>query len=254
MMKQDGGQGRRSEGASADLAAGTASGTAAGIAIENERKFVLHQRSSELLAEIVRFSPQIMEIRQGYLGQAARIRELTEIDLNGAPLVEPNHEFTYKVNEGIQKIEISKELSAEEFSRLWPLTVCSLSKRRYRVHDGGRLVWEVDFFRNRLAIPDLIIAEVELEDGERDPVAIPEWLREFVNLEVPSNDRRFNNRRLADTRHRAEVMRAIGLIGERKYRDLRDLPCHSMTPPQAVSQSPVSEARRAIGPDQAARQ
>lgn len=86
---------------------------------------------------------------------------------------------TMKMGEGITRIEVEEEASAEVFEALWPLTEGRrVRKRRYYVPDGD-LRWEIDEFLDR----ELALAEVELP-REDTPVSPPAWLRDVVEREV----------------------------------------------------------------------
>ncbi len=138
-------------------------------ALEIERKYLLSGRPDELDGVPAR------EFEQGYLPGdriQERLRRITEAD-------RILHVRSLKHGSGLVRIEVQEEIDPELFDRLWPLTADRrLTKRRYRIADGG-LVWEVDEFTDR----DLWLAEVELASAAQE-VEPPAWLEPFVVREV----------------------------------------------------------------------
>lgn len=138
-------------------------------ALEIERKYLLSGRPDAVGGVSAR------EFEQGYIpGERIqeRLRRITEAD-------RILHVRSLKHGSGLVRVELQEEVDPELFDRLWPLTEGRrLTKRRYRISDGG-LVWEVDEFTDR----DLWLAEVELA-GAAQEVVLPGWLAPYVVREV----------------------------------------------------------------------
>jgi CYTH domain-containing protein len=87
--------------------------------------------------------------------------------------------LTVKGGRGRERVEVERELGAEQFDALWPLTAGRrVEKTRSVVPlDGARL--EVDVFAGDLA--GLVIGEVEFPSREAaDAFAPPAWFGEEV--------------------------------------------------------------------------
>jgi CYTH domain-containing protein len=86
---------------------------------------------------------------------------------------------TVKSGTGLARLELEEETTRDVFEAMWPLTAGRrVSKRRYRIPDGG-VVWEVDEFTDR----GLVLAEVELSRVDQ-PVVLPDWLAPTVARDV----------------------------------------------------------------------
>lgn len=159
----------------------TAAGPGPGIPVECERKYLLRAVPARAL------DADSVEIEQGWLpGQQLheRIRSVRT-----GPLV--RYYRTVKLGQGVQRIEVEDETTADVHAVLWPLTKgCRIRKRRYLVPEGSR-TWEVDQFLDR----DLVLAEIEMESADEE-VCIPAWLQPFVVREV-TDDPAFVNLSLA---------------------------------------------------------
>ena len=158
-------------------------GTTAPPPVERERKYLL-TGLPEVTATV---TPQAIE--QGWLpGDRLRERLRRVRDDSGERFYR-----TVKLGQGLERIEIEEETTAEVFGQLWPLTDgCRIAKQRYRIASGA-FTWEVDAFRNR----DLVLAEVELPAG-RDEAPIPEWLSPVLTRDV-TGDPAYLNLTLAST-------------------------------------------------------
>jgi len=158
-------------------------GTPSPPPVERERKYLL-TGLPEIPATV---TPQAIE--QGWLpGDRLRERVRRIRDESGERFYR-----TVKLGQGLERIEIEEETTAEMFDRLWPLTEgCRIAKQRYRIANGD-FTWEVDVFRDR----DLIVAEVELPAG-RDDAPIPEWLSRVLARDV-TGDPAYLNLTLAST-------------------------------------------------------
>lgn len=146
---------------------------------EIERKFLV-RKLPEKLGEF-----RNREIAQGYLaigkgGVQVRLRK------TGG-----NYSLTYKRGDGNTREEREIQLTAEQFTTLWPATEGRrLTKRRYDVPLDDRVV-EIDCYTGRHE--GLVVAEVEFGD-ERSAreFAPPDWLAEDV-----TRDPRYSNQLLA---------------------------------------------------------
>jgi adenylate cyclase len=87
--------------------------------------------------------------------------------------------------------DIEREITEEEFERLWPATNGRrLSKTRYLV-PSGYLVREIDEFDEL----DLVLAEVELPD-EHATAEPPPWLKPHIVRDV-TDEKQYRNYQLA---------------------------------------------------------
>ncbi len=125
------------------------------------------------------------EIEQGYLGATAEGR-VFRLRRKGK-----RYYFTLKTGEGLKREEYEIELTAEQFSMLWPLTErCRVEKERFDLdHEGSRI--ETDLFKGRHM--GLVISEVEfpaVKDAER--FSAPDWFGPEI-----TGDPRFSNFSLA---------------------------------------------------------
>jgi CHAD domain-containing protein/CYTH domain-containing protein len=151
--------------------------------LEHERKYLLSAlppRASE--------EPGI-EIAQGWV-PGAQLRERVR-RVRG-----PDGERYFRAikrGAGAARLEVEEETTRAVFDGLWPLTEGRrVSKVRHRIEDGA-LVWEVDAFTDR----ELFVAEVELP-AATTAVALPEWLRPFVERDV-TEDPAYKNETIAAT-------------------------------------------------------
>ncbi len=141
----------------------------AGVPVEVERKYLLSS-----LPETVR-SSEAVTVEQGWLPGERLQERLRRVAASDGD----RYYRTVKVGEGLTRMELEEEASAELFERLWPVTEGRrVRKRRYYVSDG-ELTWEIDEFLDR----ELVLAEVELDDPAA-PVRPPDWLAPLVVREV----------------------------------------------------------------------
>lgn len=144
--------------------------------IERERRY--------LVAELPGALPEPQRIRQAYLTTApvaVRVRRLDE------QLV-----LTIKSGSGRNRLEIERDLSADEFDALWAAaTELRIEKRRHRVELPGGLVAELDLFDGDLAGRRLVEVEFD-DDATADSFAAPAWFGREV-----TDDPRYTNSSLA---------------------------------------------------------
>jgi CYTH domain-containing protein len=134
---------------------------------EIERKFLVRKLPEDLA------SRTSAEISQGYLvstddGLQVRLRKKNE-----------QYSLTYKRGIGNVREEREIELTADQFSALWPATEGKrLVKTRYKIPSGNRTV-EIDIYGGRHH--GLVVAEVEFDDEEEATnFQPPEWLGDDV--------------------------------------------------------------------------
>ncbi len=146
-----------------------------------------------LLRSVPALPPGAIAIRieQGYLpdhGDAdaeGRVRR----SVNADGTVRLQH--TIKKGHGLIRTEQERDLTPDEFNRLWPLTEGRrLAKTRHRV-PAGDLCWEIDVFDDL----DLVLAEIELP-GPEVVAEIPDWLAPCVAREV-TDEATFTNYEMA---------------------------------------------------------
>ncbi len=147
--------------------------------LEIERKF----RVKSLPRELERY--RHTQIAQGYLADDVKG---TQVRLRKA---DDRHTLTVKQRQEVGRIEHEVPLTAEWWSRLWPLTAGRrLTKTRFEVPYDGVTI-EIDVFKGMN--DGLIVAEVEFPDADaaRD-FQPPEWLGDDV-----THDPDFSNYRRA---------------------------------------------------------
>ena len=175
--------------------------------IENERKFVLNERATELEAELGR-RPGVARhlLRQAYLdAPGLRIRSL---EGDGRT----NHVFTYKRTIEGQVVEIETGLSAVDFARLWTQRKETLVKVRYSWTDG-RYHWDVDFFKRDDGSTYFAMAEGEMPEEQTEPPPLPDFLARHLLLIAPALDPRFTSKRIADQAHATKLLADIRANG-----------------------------------------
>ncbi|MEN3369552.1 MAG: hypothetical protein V7609_1695 [Verrucomicrobiota bacterium] len=146
---------------------------------EIERKFLVRKLPANLA------NCRHSAISQGYLvstddGLQVRLRKSGE-----------QYSLTYKRGLGNIREEREVELSADQFSALWPATEGKrLLKTRYEIPWGDFLV-EIDVYGGRHE--GLVVAEVEFDDEEAaTKFQPPDWLGDDV-----TGDPRYSNQLLA---------------------------------------------------------
>jgi len=140
---------------------------------EIERRFLVRGLKEDALAVFPG-----MDLEQHYLSgcQGVRVRKAGERFI-----------LTIKGRGSLERVEVEKDLTEEEYTVLFTLCDRGLAKRRYRV---GR--WEVDIFKG--ALSGLALAEVELSEARETLPPFP-----FPDAEVieVTQDPRFTNSNLA---------------------------------------------------------
>lgn len=171
--------------------------------IENERKFVLNEQTTDLEAELGALPGVSCHLlRQAYLdAPGLRIRSL---EGEG----ETTHIFTYKRTVDGQVVEIETSLSAIDFARLWTQRLESLVKTRYSWADGA-YHWDVDFFKRDDGSTYFTMAEVEMPEGQSEPPPLPDFLAKHLLMIAPALDPRFASKRIADQAHAMKLMAEI---------------------------------------------
>lgn len=171
--------------------------------IEKEIKYVLDpQKPSGYMKKLRALEGvQSLEMSQGYLEGNSRIRKSLDMD-TGARV---NH-FTYKQTVNGQTVEVECEISDHDYDLLWTKVVKIITKNRIKV-PVGEYIWEVDFFTaDKLDGYYLVMAEVEFPAEHDGPSSIPDFITERLVYEVPDEDKRFTNRRLA---HPGTIMQLV---------------------------------------------
>jgi adenylate cyclase len=144
--------------------------------IEIERRFLVAATPDAL--------PTPRRIEQAYLTTepiAVRVRR-----------VDDQHILTIKGGSGLERLEIERDLDADEFQALWDVgTELRISKRRYRIDLADGAVAELDLYDGDLSGRSIVEVEFpSVEAAERfDP---PGWFGTEV-----TNDVRYSNAELA---------------------------------------------------------
>jgi CYTH domain-containing protein len=174
--------------------------------IENERKFVLDERSLQeaSLAGMPGVTRRLL--RQAYLdAPGLRIRAIEAPD-------ETRYVFGYKRMVDDQMVEIETDISKADFDRLWKLRKESLEKVRYAWEDG-RFHWDTDFFKCADGQTYFAMAEVEMPEEQREPPPVPGCLSPYLWGLVRLGDPRFTSKRLANQDHAKGLAASIRATG-----------------------------------------
>lgn len=153
----------------------------AGMGIEIERKFLVVGNGWR--AAVV---GQGVRMRQGYLAAGGPDRPSVRIRV-----ADKEARLTVKGPGGRVRAEFEYPISvtdAEAMLALSPFAI--LGKTRFEVPFGGH-PWTVDVFDAPASLAGLVLAEVELEHADAEPV-LPDWLGDEV-----TEDPRYGNAGLA---------------------------------------------------------
>lgn len=143
---------------------------------EIERRFLVAARPEAL--------PTPMRIEQAYLTTepiAVRVRRLDD-----------RYILTIKGGSGLERLEIERDLDADEFDALWDVaTELRISKRRHRIELDEGSVAELDLYDADLSGRSIVEVEFpSVESAER--FAPPDWFGREVTADV-----RYSNAALA---------------------------------------------------------
>lgn len=116
------------------------------------------------------------EIEQGYI-------EITEAVERRVRRKGQKYFYTEKIGTGAVREESEREITADEFRTLWPMTEGRrITKTRYRIPYQDRFTIETDIYHDQLE--GLVTAEIEFSDEqEMAQFEPPAWLAEDVTLE-----------------------------------------------------------------------
>lgn len=180
------------------------------MAIENERKYILlPQNDLQFMMDMEMKGGNVFAITQAYLKGGARIRSKRNKfdtghayqDETGSVVSVPpkmDQKFTYKQRVGDKLIEIETDISSDDYEALFSVSRDQIVKTRVEVDNNGEK-WEIDFFYDTLnANLYLIMAEIEMPDGQDAPNSLPDFISDNLLYAVPRDDRRFDNSNLSD--------------------------------------------------------
>jgi CYTH domain-containing protein len=180
------------------------------MSIENERKYVLlPKKDVEFMMDMESKGGNVYTITQAYLQGGTRIRgrqnksdsSYVITNENGEVLSVPpkmDLKFTYKQKVGDKLIEIETDISAHDYDALFSVSRNQITKTRIEVENNGEK-WEIDFFYDTLNHNlYLIMAEIEMPDGQDVPNTMPDFILDNLLYAVPRDDRRFDNSNLSD--------------------------------------------------------
>lgn len=146
---------------------------------EIEHKFLPNELFD--IEEIKKISKSTSEIRQAYVAESDsfvyRIRE--SIDFN-YETQEKTEKYTFTIKErtsGEERIEIEKDLTAEEFQALFQKETKIIEKTRYSIVYNDSYTWEIDVFHGKHE--GLVLIEIELKN-KNDTYVKPHWIGENV--------------------------------------------------------------------------
>ena len=145
--------------------------------IERERRFLVTSLPEPL--------PVPKRIVQAYLSTgpaSVRVRQIGD----------DRHVLTIKTGSGRNRVEIERDLDADEFRALWDAsTELRIEKRRHRIDVGDGLTAELDLYDGDLEGRRLV--EVEFaDDAAADGFVAPHWFGREV-----TEDNRYTNSSLA---------------------------------------------------------
>jgi CYTH domain-containing protein len=166
------------------------------MATENERKYVLYN-TDDVANHIINIAQKKLDLRQGYLiGTAAKQVRLRETIRDKK---QPKHEMTVKFKTRERLIEIETKIEKRDYDDLALLVSSWLSKTRYVISDHD-YKWEIDFFFNRSSQSRyLIMAEVEMPEGDKKPSVIPSFISDNLLYAVPHhNNSTYSSKKLSD--------------------------------------------------------
>jgi adenylate cyclase len=151
--------------------------------IERERRFLVTTVPAEL--------PPPHHIVQGYLStRPAAIRVRRQDD---------THTLTIKTGSGLRRVEIERNLDAEEFEALWAVTTAlRIEKRRHVIGLADGHLAELDLFDGELAGRRIVEVEFD-DDDEAGAFEPPAWFGREV-----TDDGRYSNASLATSGWPAE--------------------------------------------------
>ena len=166
---------------------------------ENEKKYVLEMDERYFQENALRETT----ILQGYLfsskGLSLRCRKFKN----------NKYYLTLKSTVNGRVVEIENQIEERDFNDLWTQCMNKLEKIRYIMADGQRQVWEIDFFKDHNKQNYFCLAEIEMPEGQQEPVHIPRFIRDHLIFEVPLTDCRFASKLLADIRYAADLYKAV---------------------------------------------
>ena len=144
--------------------------------IERERRFLVTTVPDEL--------PTPHHIEQGYLTtRPASIRVRRQ---------DGTYTLTIKTGSGLRRVEIERDLDAEEFEALWPVTTAlRIEKRRHVIALAAGHFAELDLFDGELAGRRIVEVEFDSDDAAAD-FEPPDWFGREV-----TDDGRYSNASLA---------------------------------------------------------
>lgn len=108
--------------------------------------------------------------------------------------------------------EVEMLLEEADFNVYWKNTEHALNKLRYiYYHDiwSIRYKWEIDVFKDSNDESYFWMAEIELPEGDLDPIEIPPIVRDHLIYKVPLTDGRFSSIKLSDIGYAKELLRRI---------------------------------------------
>ena len=145
--------------------------------IERERRFLVVSLPEPL--------PIPNRVVQAYLTTGPASVRVRRIDGD-------RHVLTIKTGSGRNRVEIERDLEADEFEALWDAaTELRIEKRRHRIDLGGGLTAELDLYDGNLEGRRLV--EVEFgDDAAADAFVAPDWFGREV-----TDDNRYSNSSLA---------------------------------------------------------
>ena len=153
---------------------------------ETERKFLTDNIPERFFDDADKFS-----INQGYL----MIRDNKEIRVRSSEIENGLTSYTLTIKDGssdVTRSELEVEITEQEFSNIWPLTVGKrIKKDRYKQPIDDDHTLELDIYKSSNI--GLVVVEVEFKDEEdANSFIVPNWLGREVTY-----SKEFKNKNLA---------------------------------------------------------
>ena len=154
--------------------------------VENELKYLLpvadHPATLVAAVERARMGDAVRldRLQQAWVdGPRARVRRIE-------PEVGPvEHRFTWKRRVGERPIEFETVIERADFDALWSVAERGLAKLRLTPEGDSVERWCLDVIPSRSGAACLLVAEVEMPEGQRAPTDLPPWLTGRVLHAVP---------------------------------------------------------------------
>jgi hypothetical protein len=182
--------------------------------VENEQKFILSLKPSDIVKLCNDYNGSVNKIKQGYINDA-RFRNQASI----SGIIDEHFDqkwfhnksyFTWKYFQDDQLYEFEMEIENDEFKKLWKNTTDRIEKIRVKFYQKD-VIWATDFlFKETVNHHYITIAECEMPVDWKSPKHIPAMIKKNIIYTVPRNDGyKWTNKLLADTVYCSKMLKEI---------------------------------------------